>query len=208
MHEEGRSIMSTNTRTSKISRQARVQKVIAGIQKYCTGQTLTLGGVSYTASDLITLLQSDTAASSASTAARATLTTEVQAERNSRQKVDPLLRFLKAYVTGQLGDTKDSAQKLDDFGYSPRNVPVKGVDVKTAAADKMRATRAARHTMGSRQKERSKERSAPPRLRTGRRRPRPRPSRLRRPPSGRPVTDFYRGDRPTKPASRASDQGA
>jgi hypothetical protein len=156
MHEEGRSIMSTNTRTSKISRQARVQKVIAGIQKYCTGQTLTLGGVSYTASDLITLLQSDTAASSASTAARATLTTEVQAERNSRQKVDPLLRFLKAYVTGQLGDTKDSAQKLDDFGYSPRNVPVKGVDVKTAAADKMRATRAARHTMGSRQKEKVK----------------------------------------------------
>jgi hypothetical protein len=146
-------VMATSSKTSKVSRQARIQKVISGIQKYFLNQTaLTLGGVSTPPTDLIKLLQSDIDASNAATATRALLTTDVQAERNSHQKVDPVLRFIKSFVMGQFGDTSDSAHKLEDFGYSPRKPRVTKVQVKAVAADKARATRVVRHTMGPKQK--------------------------------------------------------
>ena len=141
------------SKQSKVTRQAGINKVISGIQKYFLNQTaLTLGGVSYPPADLIKSFQADIAASNVATASRSQLTTDVKAERDSHQKVDPLLRFLKSFVMGQFGDTQNAASKLADFGYTPHKPRSTNVEVKAVAADKMRATRAARSTMGSKQK--------------------------------------------------------
>jgi len=156
--------MGTSNKSSKVSRQARIQKVIAGIQKHFLNlnQTaLMLGGVSYPPTDVTKLLQADIDASNRATATRAQLTSDVKAERDSHHTVDPLLRFIRSYVVGLHGDTENAATVLADFGFSPRKVPTKSAEVKAEAAGKMRATRAARMTMGARQKAKVKGVVAP-----------------------------------------------
>jgi hypothetical protein len=50
-------------------------------------------------------------------------------------------------------------QRLGDFGFAPDKKGVKGVHVKLAAADKAKATRKARGTLGPKQRKKVK---APP----------------------------------------------
>jgi hypothetical protein len=57
---------------------------------------------------------------------------------------------LKRWVIDQYGADSTVAH---DFGYSPPKVPAKSVDTKAQALVSTKATRAARHTMGSKQKE-------------------------------------------------------
>ena len=141
------------SKQSKVTRQARINAAISGIQKHFLNQTaLTLGSVSYPPADLIKSFQADIAASNVATASRSQLATDVKAELDSHQKVDPLLRFLKSFVMGHFGDTQNAASTLADFGYTPHKPRSTNVDVKAAAAGKMRATRVARHTMGPKQK--------------------------------------------------------
>ena len=142
----------SQAKTSKSSRQSRITQVISGLQAYFLQATLTLGGVTYATADLIKLLQGDIDAASATALPRAQLKAAVKAEHDSHQKVDPLLRFIKAFVIAQFGDSEDAAPKLAAFGYSPRKARVtKAVD-KAQAAAKAKATRTARNTLGPKAK--------------------------------------------------------
>jgi len=77
---------------------------------------------------------------------KATLGT-VAASDAKRRVVD---RALKAWVVNQYGaDSKEA----HDFGFPPPKTPERTVTSKATAIERGQATREARHTMGSRQKE-------------------------------------------------------
>jgi hypothetical protein len=145
--------MATSSKTSKVSRAARITALVAGIQKHFLSQaSLVLGNTSYSPAALIALLQADISLSNKATASRAQWATDLQAANQSHQTVDPLLRFIDALIISQFGDTESSASILADFGKSPRKVPVISAATKAEAAVKMRATRAARGTTGPKAK--------------------------------------------------------
>lgn len=137
----------TIVRQSKITRAARVQSVIAGINKYFLNQqTLLIGAVLWAPADLVKLLQADVSADQLTTDDRAKLTADAEAARSSHTRVDPILRLLKMYVMAQFNDDPNAAQKLGDFGYSPRKVPVRTSKAKATAADKGASTKAKKET--------------------------------------------------------------
>jgi len=143
----------TASKDSKASRAARITTVVAGIQKHFLGlAALMLGNSSFTPAALISLLQGDIAASNKATATRSQLTTDVAAAKQSHQTVDPLLRFLRAFVIGQFGDTEASASILGDFDMTPRKPRSTDVDAKAQAKAQAKATRVARSTTGPKAK--------------------------------------------------------
>jgi hypothetical protein len=148
-----REVTMTTSKQSKASRAARITTVVAGIQKHFLSLvTMMLGNTSFTPAALITLLQGDIAASNKATATRSQLTTDVDAAKQSHQTVDPLLRFLRAFVIGQFGDTEASASILGDFAMAPRKARSTNVDAKAQAKAQAKATRVARNTMGPKEK--------------------------------------------------------
>jgi hypothetical protein len=76
--------------------------------------------------------------------------TDVQAERAGEQEVAPKRAGLKAILTGRFGK---SGTTMTKFGFEPAKPGVKTPLVKTTAAVKARATRAARSTKGSVQRQ-------------------------------------------------------
>jgi hypothetical protein len=147
---------------NKVTRQVRIGQVIAGIQKYYVSlPAMSLGGTSYTPGELIGLLQKGLDAAKQTSTAREAWMAYVQTERNTLAGLAPVLRYIRAFVVAQFGDTQDSSQKLGDFGFTPRKVRSKKVKVKAAAADKVLATRKARSTLGKNQKAKIKGTAAP-----------------------------------------------
>ncbi len=72
------------------------------------------------------------------------------ADRDLRRQQDaPVFAALKGYVQATFGK---SSQTVAEFGYKPAGAIVKSVESKAAAVGKLRATRTARHTMGSKQR--------------------------------------------------------
>jgi hypothetical protein len=145
--------MSAGTDKSKMSRQDRLRKVMAGAAKHFQPTTtFTLAATTLTLPQLTQACQKDINASDAATQAKAAWLTTVQAQRDAHAETDPILRAFKAYVVSLYGDTQNAADTLADFGYTPRKPRSKNVADKAAAADKARATRKARGTLGSKQK--------------------------------------------------------
>jgi hypothetical protein len=147
--------MSTLDR-NKPTRNDRLRLIASGVQKHFPNATLTLAGQTLTTSQLADRIQQDIAASDATDKARAAWLTQVQAERSTHASLAPVLRSLRSLVIAQFGDSPDAGDVLADFGYSPRKVPERTAAAKAQSADKGRATRAARHTMGSQQKKKVK----------------------------------------------------
>jgi hypothetical protein len=143
--------MSNNT---KINRQTRLRKAIAGFQKHFSSlPSLTLAGVSYSQADLAKVFQSGIDASTTSSNSRAKWLADVQTERDVYGKIDSVYRLFKSWVISQFGDTQDVAQKLEDFGLAPPKPRNKKTSAtKAAAAEKAKATRVVRHTMGKNQR--------------------------------------------------------
>ena len=145
-------VMSSGAVT-KVSRVARINQVVSGIQKDLTKSfPIVLGGTSYDQATLVALLQGTVAAIQKASDSKAAWQADVQVMRNEVAGIAAVLRYIKAFVVTQFGDTQDSAQKLADFGYTPRKVPVKTVAEKALAVEKGKATRVARGTKGPKQK--------------------------------------------------------
>ncbi len=145
--------MGTRKTPTKVTRLARINAAIAGIQQFFGAmQAIVLGGKSYSPSDLVALLQQVVAAITQSSNMEAAWLASVQVERNQIAAIGPVLRYLKAFAITQFGDTQDAAQKLGVFGFAPRKVPATTVKVKAAAADKATATRKSGGTKGKKSK--------------------------------------------------------
>jgi hypothetical protein len=143
--------MSTNRNTI----QARDAQIIAGIGKRLQNvPTVLLSGTAYTPAQLSALFQSQLTLATNIAALRAQLTDAVQTDRVLTKQLNALAKSLKGYVENTFGNTSTA---LGDFGYSPTKAPgPKDPVTKVVAAAKARATREARGTMGSREKEQIK----------------------------------------------------
>jgi len=108
-----------------------------------------INGVSHKASDVIGIYQTCLDTRGAVITKRA----ETKAAINERGEAEGARReadrALKAWVIAQFGV---SSQEALDFGFPPPKVASRSVQNKTDAVALAKATRAARHTMGSRQK--------------------------------------------------------
>jgi hypothetical protein len=132
------------------SRVTLLQLLIAGIGKYFAGvNTITLAGTPYAPSAIAKILQDLVDAINAAVAARTAAHVAVQAASAKSAAVDPVLTAFKSYLLGVYTDAKT----LADFGLTPRKPrrPLTQEEGAAAAAKRL-ATRAARHTLGKRQK--------------------------------------------------------
>jgi hypothetical protein len=115
-----------------------------------TKATIAVNGVQTKAAEIIATYQASldgrATLNSQRADVKATLVT-VAASDTKRRVVD---RALKAWVVNQYGaDSKEA----HDFGFPPPKAPERTVSSKATALERSEATRQARHTMGSRQKE-------------------------------------------------------
>jgi hypothetical protein len=143
--------MTTKQKTNRIAVQTSNQALVSGLEKHGAAlPTIMVGGVSTKTSDVIAVLLADIAAANAVEPARATWQTAVQEARDQRAKSKPVASGARQYVqmmfAGQIAT-------LADFGLTPGKprTPLTP-EQKAASVAKAKATRAARHTMGTQQK--------------------------------------------------------
>ncbi len=142
--------MATNQATGKAVVVARAQALIAGANKHLSNVTqVTLAGQSLTPAQVIEKLQSLVTLRTAVDTAKASAKAKVAAETTDA----PALRtFMGAFATYVKAAYLNSPDVLADFGLQTKARTPQTVASKTVAAAKRAATRAARHTMGSKQR--------------------------------------------------------
>ncbi len=152
--------MGSNTPKNRNDENTADQKLIDGLTKHAaTIPAIVVGGASVATKDAITTLQSRIAPAKAATSTRATWRTAVQADRDEHAKTKTLVSGLKqALLVAFVGQV----DALADFGLTGRKPRVVTPEAQVAAAEKAKATRAARHTMGTKQKAKIQGHGPPP----------------------------------------------
>jgi hypothetical protein len=139
------------SKNSQIENQVADQKLCDGIKNNPQSFPLVLvGGKPVAAADAVALLQARIDAASRVPPARIAWLGAVKAARDEREKS---LAAITAVRQAILAAFADSADTLGGYGLKPRKQRVTSPQTQVVAAAKARATRAARHTMGSRQKQ-------------------------------------------------------
>jgi hypothetical protein len=129
---------------------AMLLKLISGLKKHeQTLPLLVIAGQSYKTDDLVTVLQARYDAANAALQTKAVWQNAVKADHDERAKTGEFVSGLRQSLLVAFAGSIDS---LADLGLVPRKKPTLTPDQKVAAAQKSRATRAARHTMGKNQK--------------------------------------------------------
>jgi hypothetical protein len=143
-----------STKVTKATLQQRIRGLIAGTQKHTPNGSLTLGGATYTAATLVQLLKSLADALDAADAAKAIWEDALKNATDTKAKVEPVVRNYKSWVAVTY---KGTPSTLADYGLAPPKAPTPlTAEQKVAAALKRTATRAARHTMSTKQKKKVK----------------------------------------------------
>jgi hypothetical protein len=137
------------------------QNLIGGLQKHQdTLPSLVIDGTSYKTADIITTLQGIVNSAAAVVSSRATWQTAVQADKQGRAKNQTFVSGLKQALHVAFGNSIDT---LAEFGLTQRKTRTpRTPQQKAASTAKSMATRAARHTMGSKQKAAIKGSVTPP----------------------------------------------
>jgi hypothetical protein len=145
--------MSTSPNANPLSQAKKIaslQKLITGLTKHDPTLTpLIIGGKTYKTADLITTLQSLVNAANAVVTTRASWQNAVKANHDQQAQTKGLVSGLRQALLVAFAGSIDN---LSDFGLVPHKAPVVSPETKVAAAKKSLATRAARHTLGKKQK--------------------------------------------------------
>ena len=142
--------MGSNTPNSKLAETAADQSLIDGLNNVAaTIPSFVVGGATVPTKDIVTTLQARLATAKAAESARATWRTAVQADRDERAKTKALASVIKQTLLQYFAGKTDT---LATFGLTPRKPRAVKPAGKVVAAAKAKATRAARHTMGKKQK--------------------------------------------------------
>jgi hypothetical protein len=143
--------MGINTpKNNRLDRMTADQKLADGLTQHASRITsFLIDGTEVTTNDLMTILQGRILASKTSESSRATWQSAVKAEAVERAQTKTAISGLKQSLIVAFGREIDT---LADFGLTPRRPRVVTPEVQVAAVAKAKATRAARHTMGKRQK--------------------------------------------------------
>jgi hypothetical protein len=143
--------MSTKPKLNHATQQAADQGLIDGFTK--NTQTLAsflVGGATIKSSDVVTALQARIAAANTVASTRATWQAAVKAYADKRASTKTLVSNARQAVQVMFAG---SVETLAEFGLKPRKPRTAPTpEQKVAAAAKAKATRAARHTMGTKQK--------------------------------------------------------
>jgi hypothetical protein len=152
----------TIMRLNKPAQNDHNRKAINGLDKHCAKvKSIPLNGTPTEVAEMKQLLRAAVDATATADAAHAEWRQRVAQERAARADATRVLRALRSYVLVHYG--AEAVAILADFGFSAPKPTMKSVRTTAAAADKSLATRAARHTMGSKQREHIKgEAPAPP----------------------------------------------
>jgi predicted Fe-Mo cluster-binding NifX family protein len=144
--------MGTPNVPNKTTALARNKKISEGVNKhFAKVKSLTIAGDEYTPKSLLAVLSAEDDASLAVDSTRKQLEAQVVTHRTAKVTAAALRSALKVYILGNYG--KKAVQMLGDFGMSvPKGPGARTVDEKSKAVAKNLATRAARHTMGNKQK--------------------------------------------------------
>jgi hypothetical protein len=138
--------MKTNTSETLTS----LTSLVSGLKKNQPKGLFLLNGSKYTAAQLVTIVQTLITALQAVGPARGAYLRTVRSFDTLYAQSSAVLRDLKQSL--QMA-AADNTELLADYGLSPRKTPgAKSPRAKVAAADAAQATRAARHTMGKKQK--------------------------------------------------------
>jgi hypothetical protein len=141
--------MAKNNR-NRVQVVAAAKKFIAGTAKHFGNVTqVTMSGGSYTPAEITSTLQSLVDLDAAVDAARIMTAVKVAAEAAQIPAASALLSALRTYVRAIYGASPDV---LADFGLAPKKQAQVSPETQVIAAAKRKATRAARHTMGPKQK--------------------------------------------------------
>jgi hypothetical protein len=137
-------------KTNKDTRSNQYRQAIVGLQKEIPPTAnLVFDGVPHAPADITKALQAVVDAADATTVATAGFHKAVAAEKAAVDTADPTYRALKAYVVNQY---KTSPDVLAGFGFTLPSRQVPSAATVAGAVEKRAATRAARHTLGKRQK--------------------------------------------------------
>ena len=136
--------------TSKVTLVQRVRDLIAGTMKHSPTGPLSLGGRAFTAQSLIQFLQDMENAISQVDTAKASWKGALKNLADAQAKVGPTLGAYRSWVQATYGNAPAT---LADFGLAPpkARAPLT-TEQQAAAVAKRKATKAARHTMGTVQK--------------------------------------------------------
>jgi hypothetical protein len=140
----------SNKNRSKVNKVAAALQMIDGIEKHLTGTSLVLSGKTYTSVELVAVLQARVDAAKVTQVTRAAWQNAVVSERAKALETKTIVSDLEQALRTMFGQAIDT---LADFGIAPRKRAVTDPATKVEAATRAKATRAARHTMGSKQKQ-------------------------------------------------------
>ena len=132
--------------------QGADRKLQDGLRTHFSGaRPITIAGKGYRPSGLVKILQAEIDAADVANAARLAWIAATKRSKQVQRDTAPVKRMLRAYIVSTFGE---SSTVLADFGMAPRKSRKKlTIEEKVVVVDKARATRAARHTMGTRQKQ-------------------------------------------------------
>jgi hypothetical protein len=111
--------------------------------------TIPINGQMLTTVQIVALVQGHLDALTELVDLRAQTAAAILAERTQRKTVKAAVICIRNYVASAFGDQSSQYASL---GFAPRKVAQKSAESKAQAVNKLLATRAARHTMGKRQK--------------------------------------------------------
>jgi hypothetical protein len=137
--------------TGKDTDAALAKQLIAGVTKhFSTVSSLTFGNGTFTPAQIEASLQTLVDLRTAVDGAKAATKAKILAEAAQTSTLRSQMAAYVAYVKATFGNSPDA---LADFGLKPRKTRTPlTIDQLAAAAAKRAATRAARHTMGTKQK--------------------------------------------------------
>jgi hypothetical protein len=141
---------TTTNNMSRVDRMAADQDLMDGLNKLPAKiPPIYVGGVAVPTTTIVSALQARVASAKTTANARANWLAAVEAERNERATTESLVSACKQALTLAFAGQVDT---LALFGLTPRKPRVVSPETKVAAAAKAKATRQARHTLGSKQK--------------------------------------------------------
>ncbi len=142
------------TTTTKNTVVALAGQLIAGTKKHFpAASSLAFGGGTFTPAQVETSLQTLSDLRTAVNDAKAATKAKLADEKTQAPSLRTQMSTFVTYVKATFGDSPDI---LADFGLTPKKVKAPlTIAQKATAAAKREATRAARHTMGSKQKARA-----------------------------------------------------
>jgi hypothetical protein len=144
----------------KADSKDRNRKAISGVDEHLASTaSLMLNGVAFTPATLKAVLQKGIDAANAADLARAAWQKTVADGRAAQAEASSVLRALRGYLVAVHGG--GAVDLLADFGFKPPKSTKVPVQTKAEAVAKTAATRAARHTMGPKQKKNVKGTTSP-----------------------------------------------